>query len=161
METEETKGEGDNQREEAVKELEAKRKRNRELKKKVKQFELFLKIKEKIGSIKERQNINEIKTPQKWRDINLEDNAEYARIRESKGFEDLVNVETMRKELMKVFEGIKAQKLKNREKYQIMKAEKAELVCKNRELKEDFLDKHKAILSQTTHGFSKTHYVKT
>ena len=42
-----------------------------------------------------------------------------------------------------------------------MKVEIADEVLKNNELKEDFLDKNKAIYSQTTKGYSKTHFVKT
>ena len=62
---------------------------------------------------------------------------------------------------MKVFQAIKEQKRKNLERIQIMKVEIADEVLKNNELKEDFLDKNKAIYSQTTKGYSKTHFVKT
>lgn len=62
---------------------------------------------------------------------------------------------------MKVFLAIKEQKKKNLEKIQLTKVEIADEVAKNQELKEDFLDKNKAIYSQTTKGYSKTHFVKT
>lgn len=85
----------------------------------------------------------------------------YAVIKEKREFESLENVGLMAKESMRVFEAIHQQKKKNLEKIAITRVEIRDEIQRNQELKEDFLDKNKAIYSQTTKGYTKTHFVKT
>ena len=85
----------------------------------MKQFDLFLKLKETIDTVKETQNIQSISTPQK-NEIKLEDNEVYAEIKDNWDYDNLENVTLMAKESMKVFQAIKEQKRKNLERIQIM-----------------------------------------